>query len=206
MVWVHIRGWIHTKRKDTYLHRKAKLADKKNIQGTRSPNSSYPDVPADIDPKEQCTGCGSRRHLIKDCPRSDFDCHCCGKQGLRRHCCSCEDCKKSRMKSDRRAGRTHKVKGKDDDRPCEHCNTKIPHGVGQMCRALRKRVLLASDTNEGSKSTKDLKKENLKLAKKLRSRSQPPSSRSVITDDEDEADEGSDDTDESKSPRGRRKR
>ena len=82
-----------------------------------------------------------------------------------KHCCPCEDCKKSRKKFDRRTGRSHKVKGKDDDSPCEHCDTKIPHGVGQICRALREKVLLASDTNEGSKLTKDLKKENLKLVR-----------------------------------------
>ena len=138
-----------------------------------------------------------------------------------RHCCPCEDCKKSRKKSDRRTGRTHKVKGKDNDSPCEHCNTMTPHGVGQILRALREKVLLASDTNEGSKLAKDLKKENLKLSKKLakaskklRSRFQPPSARSVNTDEEDEADDGSDewsdldsdDTDESRSSRGRRKK
>ena len=61
------------KQKDKYQRRRtAKLAEKsKNNQGR---NSSYPDVPADIDPKEQCTCCGSRRHLFKDCPRSNVDC------------------------------------------------------------------------------------------------------------------------------------
>ena len=69
------------KQTEKYLRRKAKLADKKFNQGDRSlsKSSSYPDVPADMDPKEQCTCCGSRRHLFKECPRSDFDCHCCGK-------------------------------------------------------------------------------------------------------------------------------
>ena len=132
------------------------------------------------------------------------------------HCCPCEACKKSRKKSDRRTGRSHKVKGKDDDSPCEHCDTKTPHGVGQICRALREKVLLASDTNEGSKLMKDLKKENLKLSKKLakgskklRSRSQPPSG--CVADEEDEgsdewSDLDSDDTDESRSSRGRRRK
>ena len=72
-----------------------------------------------------------------------------------------------------------------------------PHGVGQICNALREKVLLGGDTNEGSKLAKDLKKENLKLSKKLakaskklRSRSQPPSTRSAATNEEDEEDEG----------------
>ena len=82
-------------------------------------------------------------------------------------------------------------------------------------------MLLGGDTNEGSKLAKDLKKENLRLSKKLakaskklRSRSQPPSTRFVTADEEDEedvvSDEGpdldSDDTDKSRSTRGRRKK
>ena len=95
------------KQKDKYQRRKAKLAEKsKNNQGR---NLSYPDIPADIDPKEHCTCCGSRQHLFKNCPRSDFDCHCCGKQGHMKHCCPCEDCKKTRKKSDKRTGRTQKA-------------------------------------------------------------------------------------------------
>ena len=53
-----------------------------------------------------------------------------------RHCCPCEDCKKARKKSDKRTGRTQKVnKAKDSDGPCEHCDTKTPHGVSKV-RAL----------------------------------------------------------------------
>ena len=76
---------LSTRQNDEKPYRKnrrqgtAKYGDRREASQERTP------IPEHIDPKKQCTCCGSMVHVIGECTRDECECYCCGKKGHMKH-------------------------------------------------------------------------------------------------------------------------